>query len=213
MISTGEDYHKIYDEAAARRYSLAKDRDSLTNRAEARLVRRAMRRVPLGETVLDIPCGTGRVTVLWARAGYPVTAADVSPAMVAIARQSFQAEGLPVPVLVEDLEGTSFPDRSHDTVFCFRLFHHFPDDAIRTRVARELCRIARRRVLVSYLDARSVTSLRRRLLRTAGAKEHRHPQRPPAMRQLFERCGFRVTADLARVPWVHSLRLLVAERG
>jgi ubiquinone/menaquinone biosynthesis C-methylase UbiE len=154
------------------------------------------------------------MTVALARLGFTrLAASDVSPAMLALAAARLRAEGLSVPLHLADAEQLPFADRTFDRVFCFRLFHHFPTEALREQVARELARVARRQVVVSYLDARSFTSRRRRLaLRFRPREPGRFAQTPAEMAALFERAGLRPVADLARLPLVHSLRLLVAER-
>jgi SAM-dependent methyltransferase len=206
-------YRKFYDEERARSYGQAKETARGTHRAECRLVERALRGIDRSESIVDVPCGDGRVTPLLAHLGFHPVAADVSPAMVELAQRRFAGLGLAIPVEERDLEATGWPDGAFDNLFSFRFFHHLPTDALRAQVAREMCRVARRRVLVSYLDARSWTSRRReREARRRGRGPGKHAQRPEEMAAWFERAGFRVVADHARLPLVHSLRLLVAER-
>ncbi len=47
-----------------------------------------------GGPVLEIGCGTGRVALPLAKAGLPVVGVDVSPAMLAVAREKIAAAGL-----------------------------------------------------------------------------------------------------------------------
>jgi len=206
-------YRKYYDDRQARRYAAVKEGATGTNAAEIALVRRGLAGAAPGESILDIPCGSGRVAVHLARWGYRVACADVSPAMLDCARERFRAEGLGIPLHEADLEGTDFADGAFDNVLCFRLFHHFPDDALRRRAAKELLRIARRRVLVSYHDARSFTSIKRAVEAQVKGKElHKYPLRPAAMAACFRDPSWRVARDVARFPLLHSLRLLVLER-
>ena len=51
--------------------------------------------------VLDAACGSGGHALWLARQGYEVTGADVSPVMIALARQKAAADGLGVPFVVE----------------------------------------------------------------------------------------------------------------
>jgi len=206
-------YHKVYSPAEARAYAVNKEARGPSHPAERDLVLRAFAGVPRTETVLDLPCGAGRMTVVLARAGYRVVAADVSPAMLEQARRRLDGEGLTVPLALLDLEDIGLPDRAFDTILAFRVFHHFPTAELRAAVARELCRVARRRVIVSYLDARSPTSWKRRFVSwRRGEASPRSMLRPAEAAACFTAAGFRVVADLARTPWVHSLRVLVAER-
>ncbi len=205
-------YRKHYGEEQARGYERAKEADPRSHRAECRLVERALRGVPRGETIVDVPCGAGRMTVLLAALGFRPAAADVSPAMVELARLRFGRDGIVVPVEQRDLEATGWPDQAFDNVFSFRFFRHLPTDAQRRRVAAELCRVAARRVIVSYLDARSWTWRKRALeTRVFGKTFGKHPLSPRVMKGFFEEAGFHPVADHARLPLLHSLRVLVAE--
>ena len=53
--------------------------------------------------VLDAACGSGGHALWLARQGYAVAGADVSPVMIALARQKTEAAGLAVPFAVADL--------------------------------------------------------------------------------------------------------------
>jgi SAM-dependent methyltransferase len=206
-------YRKHYDEDQAARYAKSKLTNRRVHDAECRLAARALAGVDRSETIMDAPCGAGRMTTFLAELGFRPAAADVSPAMVDLARQNFADAGLDVPVEVADLENTGWPDDAYDNLFSFRFFHHLPTHDLQRRVAAEMCRVTRRRVLVSYLDARSWTSRRRALeARLKRRIPGKHTLTPPQMTRLFEAAGFRVVADYARLPLIHSLRILVAER-
>ncbi len=196
-------YLKQYDKDLARSYVEDKEGSWL----DRRLVTRCLARLPRKESIVDVPCGGGRMTTLLAELGFRPAAADVSPAMIDLARERFNARGLEIPVEAQDLEKTTWPDGRFDNVLCFRLFHHLPTEELRAKVVGELCRVARRRVLLSYLDARSLRSRRRK---RAGSPK-KHPALPDEMAGYFQRLGFRVTKDVARFPF-RSLRMLVAER-
>ena len=47
-----------------------------------------------GQRVLEVACGSGRVVVPLARAGFDVVGVDVSRSMLALAREKLDAEGL-----------------------------------------------------------------------------------------------------------------------
>src|SRR5688572_3717799 len=73
-------------EAAARYDGVHRGR--ARHRREERAIRLALRDVPAGSSVLDLPCGTGRMLPVLNAMGYRVTAADASAAMVAYARDA-----------------------------------------------------------------------------------------------------------------------------
>ena len=59
--------------------------------------------LPPGATVLDAPCGDGRIALGLARAGYRVTGVDIAPAEVEHARAAAAAEGLGAQFATGDL--------------------------------------------------------------------------------------------------------------
>ena len=64
-------------------------------------------RAPSGK-LLDVACGTGTLSQLFAEVGYGVTASDLSEDMLTVATQRFQEANLSVPVLqlsMDNLEG------------------------------------------------------------------------------------------------------------
>ena len=60
---------------------------------EERTIVQALRGVPRNGTVLDAACGTGRITALLQRKGFRASGCDVSPAMMAVARQRLTSLG------------------------------------------------------------------------------------------------------------------------
>jgi ubiquinone/menaquinone biosynthesis C-methylase UbiE len=75
-----------------------------------------------GKSVLEIGCGSGAASVLFARAGAKVTAIDLTQAAVDMA--SAHTEGLDVSVQRMDAERLAFPDQSFDYVFSWGVLHH-----------------------------------------------------------------------------------------
>lgn len=198
-----------YTPKEARRY---RQRDTSRHRAEMALVERAFVLVPKGR-VLDVPCGCGRVGLLLAQQGHQVTCADLSPAMRAMAAQAVEQARLAVPVEAADVERLPFADRGFDTLVSFRLFHHFPNREVRERAVRELCRVAGRHVVLSYLTPFSFTVLRRWLqAKLGGRRSHKHATSLSEVRGYFEGCGFRLTKDFAQQRFIHTLHLAVFER-
>lgn len=199
-----------YTQEAAEKYQFHKD---AKNRAELRLVERAFALIPKDARVLDVPCGGGRVTVHLSKLGYQVSAGDLSEAMLKITREAVAKAGLKCEVQRQDIEKLSFPDRAFDAIISFRLFHHFPNPEIRQRAVQELCRVAGRWVALSYFSPASVTSVKRKLRTVMGGRpSEKHPTSLAEVTGYFEKCGFRLVKDFARLPLVHTLHLAVFER-
>jgi ubiquinone/menaquinone biosynthesis C-methylase UbiE len=198
-----------YNRQRARKYQQKKP---AKHRVEMRLIDRAFALIPKTHRVLDVPCGTGRLTVHLARRGYRVSAADISEAMLELTRETLAQNGLACPVEQQDVEHTTYPDRAFDTVVCFRLFHHFPNSEIRQHVVRELCRVAAKYVVLSYF-APSVSTLKRKLREARAGKLSRKFTTPlRELKRYFAAAGFRLLKDFAQMPLVHTLHVAVFER-
>lgn len=98
-------------------------------------------RLRAGERVLDVACGTGN-TALAARArGAEVTGLDLTPELLAVAREREVAEGLSGVNWQEgDAENMPFPDASFDVVVSSCGLMFAPDQQ---RVADEVARVTK----------------------------------------------------------------------
>lgn len=88
--------------------------ESLTCTAAPRLVRFA--EIRAGMRVLDVACGTGVVAITAARLGAIVTGIDLTPELIAQARENSTVAGLDVAWHEGDVEALPFPDASFDVV-------------------------------------------------------------------------------------------------
>lgn len=93
-----------------------------------------------GDAWLDLATGTGAVALLAAEAGARVTGLDLSPVLVASAREKAAARGLEIDFLDGDAEALPFDDASFDVVSSAIGIQFAPDHAA---VARELARVCR----------------------------------------------------------------------
>ena len=92
------------------------------------------------ESVLDVACGTGSVTLPAARLGAAVTAIDLAPNLLAQAQMSAVRERLSVSFDIGNAEQLPYADRSFQTVVSLfgAMFAARPD-----RAASELIRVTR----------------------------------------------------------------------
>ena len=75
-----------------------------------------------GVNVLDIACGTGVLFPFYLERNVNITAVDLSPEMVKIAKSKFpQAE-----IICDDAEEISF-DKTFDCIMIYNAFPHFPN--------------------------------------------------------------------------------------
>jgi ubiquinone/menaquinone biosynthesis C-methylase UbiE len=180
---------------------------------EMKLLDRAFALIPKDHTVLDVPCGGGRVFLRLAERGYKVRGADLSDNMIAYAQENADKAGLGITVEKQDIEALSFADQSVDTIVCFRLFQHFPTPAIRQRAVSEICRVARQYVVMSYFSPYSWTQAKDVLKDKLGIRKLRkYPTSLKEVESYFDKCGYRLVKDFAQLPLLHTLHLAVFER-
>jgi len=78
--------------------------------------------------VLDLACGTGDIALLASAAGADVTALDITPRMIALARDKVRSAGVrPVRLLVADMTAIPLPDACVDAVTTGYGLRNVPD--------------------------------------------------------------------------------------
>jgi len=128
-----------YDSKVAQTYD--SDREGEAHwRLEHEWLSAYARRRSLGR-VLDVPTGTGRLLTAM-HSATAIVGVDVSDAMLEMARAAARAVPHCEVVLARgDAMALEFPDRSFDTVVCFRLVHLIPPTLLRQLFAelRRVC--------------------------------------------------------------------------
>jgi len=80
-----------------------------------------------GGKLLEIGCGIGVDSVQLARAGFEVTAVDLTDAAIDVARRFATARDVSIDFRTANAEGLDFPDETFDVVYSFGVLHHTPD--------------------------------------------------------------------------------------
>ncbi len=154
-----------------------------------------------GESVLDAPCGTGRLTQFLSTKGHSVLRADGALAML---RQANDAAG---PAAAAQAHALALPlcDGAVDGVVQFRFLHHLPHSAQKAAIA-EACRVARRFVVASFFHPCSAHHAMRTLADLlTGAAPTRHAVTLGRVRRWFEQHGYALCACRAELPYCKDL--------
>jgi ubiquinone/menaquinone biosynthesis C-methylase UbiE len=83
-----------------------------------------------GESILDVGCGTGGVTIpAKIRVGENGSAAGIDPApeMIAVAHRKAKRAGIEIDFRVGVIESLPFPDETFDVVTSSLMMHHLPE--------------------------------------------------------------------------------------
>jgi len=172
-------------------------------RREWRSISRALARVPSGAAVLDMPCGSGRWLEPLVKRAYRVTCAD--PDGAALARAAGRWRELakagkassPQPTFVlGDLLQTGFPAHHFDAVVCTGFFDRLGTSDLRIEALRELWRISRGPVVVSFCNAFALGALQLTVLsrRSSGRSQRRIPVPVWAFLNDLRRAGLKPVA-------------------
>jgi SAM-dependent methyltransferase len=195
-----ESYNTKYDDELHKR---------INNRFEFALIRRCMEVVGPQDLVLDLPSGTGRLSPVvrpWAKR---VIESDVSMEMLKFCRRNWanRFEGHPGGVAAAgaggEVEGFAqasafhlpYRDRAFDCVFSSRLTHHIPDPNERDQFIRELGRVSKRWVVMTYFHKWSLKNLLRML---------RSPFNRKKPKVVMSTGEFRAVAATAGLELLHS---------
>jgi SAM-dependent methyltransferase len=118
---------------------------------------------PEDRSVLDVPCGRGRLLKAVSRRapGAALYGVDVNRQMVEQSRREAPA----ARVQVGSVYAIPFHDESFDVVLCNESFMHFDEPR---RALAELCRVSHERVYFSVTTRRQLNTLLRRLGLLAG---------------------------------------------
>ena len=123
-------------DALARKYDVIAERYSVGRYAApdavaryfVRLVRGWGGPARAGATVLEIGCADGFTTEALARSGFRVHAVDLSPRMIAVARERLRDAGLRAEVSVADLNAFEPPGRFDVVLGCMESFFRYAHD-------------------------------------------------------------------------------------
>lgn len=133
----------------------------LTTLREKSLLRRHLASQDRCGTLLELPCGGGRLSPTLAPFTDLLIQADVGWGQLLHAQRATDGPGDRV-LLAASAFHVPFVDSGVDGVVCVRLSHHLPTREERERLVRELLRVARRFVVMTFFDERSLKNRIRR---------------------------------------------------
>jgi 2-polyprenyl-3-methyl-5-hydroxy-6-metoxy-1,4-benzoquinol methylase len=165
-----------------------------------------------GARLLDVGGGHAQLTPALVDAGYEVTVVGSAPAC-AERLSAWLASGC-CRFEVGNVIDLPYADRSFDAVLCFRLLPHV---SAWQALLRQLCRVARRSVVVDYPSSRSVNVLAGGLFaakkRFEGNTRPFVQYRPVEIERALLVHGFRVTASRPQFLWPMVLHRMIGRVG
>ena len=185
------------------------------HRFEMQMVAEAMGMLPANAvaSVLDAPCGVGRLSLWLGQKGYEVTAVDLGESAVSLTRELLAEHAVPADVRCGDIFHLPDADAAFDAVVCFRLLHHFANTSDQQALIAELCRVSAKYVVISYFSPYSITSLRRKLRKLLrGIPVKQYPNSQHEVTNMFRSQQFALIGLVRRSGVLHSLQVAVFAR-
>lgn len=105
------------------------DKITFTEKSRFRRKQAAMIGFKEGESVLDVGCGTGSLSILAKRAVGDlgrVSGIDIAPKMIRIAREKAERQGLDIDFQTASIAQLPFAAAQFDVVMSSLMFHHLP---------------------------------------------------------------------------------------
>ena len=165
-----------------------------SDKRERALLHRYFARIGDVDSILDLPCGHGRLSDLLQRRCRRLVEADWSFTMVSLNKNDHGGTGRAY-VRASALE-IPFPDRAFDVVVSFRLSHHLETQELRERHLGELFRAAKKHVIVTWFSATSLKNMLRQVRVKLAGKKPKNVLRNDRVRELAAQHGF--VQDLAK---------------
>ena len=197
---TSEAYQQNYQKDQRAATYNAKYRDRWTKRIstwrEFGLLDRLLRNQGRCNVLLDLPCGGGRLSPPMARYTDLLIEADVALGQLRYGREHGRVSTRQVWMIAS---GFHIPlrDASVDGTVCVRLTHHLPTEAEREQLVRELLRVSKRFLIMSFFDYYSPKNTLRRLSRPFNRKPPKSTMKVGELQRLAQDCGARLVESPA----------------
>ena len=184
--TTSELYQKNYQERSkAADYNLKYKRQLLkrmSTRREFHLLHRLLAGQDRCKLLLDLPCGGGRLSHQLAAVTDLLIEADIGLGQILYGRER-PSMGTPRLWMTASAFHIPFCDDAVDATVCVRLSHHLPLPEERGRLIRELLRVSKRFVIMSFFDYNSLKNLLRRIRRPLN---HKPPKNTMTVKEVAE---------------------------
>ncbi len=163
---TQENCTRFKRKRVAERYPSAYRAGNRRDVRERDAILRCLDYIPGESHVLDFPCGSGRLIRLIKNKGHRVSAADASASMLELAKNNcgdIHSDPNLLGFHERDVFNSGFADGEFDAVICNRLFHHLNESEDRIAALKELARISRGVIIVSFFNSFSISFICRKL--------------------------------------------------
>lgn len=160
----------------------------ISTRREFNLLEGMLRKLGRSEALLDLPCGGGRLSPAMAGHTDLLIEADVAVGQVRYGRAHGRVSTRQVWMTASAFH-IPLRNGSVDGALCVRLTHHLSSEAEREEVVRELLRVSKRFLIMSFFDYSSPKNTLRRLRQPFNRKPAKSTMKVRNLQHLARSCG------------------------
>lgn len=194
-------YNSVRGAEAYKRDYETKLHRKMSDKVERAIYRSFFKTLGRCESVLDLPCGAGRLFSMVQEHTDQVIEADYSETMLQLNRSDHDAAARAY-VRCSGLQ-IALPDNAVDVVMSIRLSHHIHTPQGREQHMNELFRVARRGVIVSWFSATSLKAVLRNLRSKIQDKKPKNTMHKKTVERIARENGFR-RADMRTISRISS---------
>lgn len=181
----------------------------LSHQMETWILHRLLKRVGRSHDILDAPCGPGRFFPVLSQYADAVHLADISPDMLATARERTQNQAASYNIVnLVNLDANAV----YEGVVSLRLIHHLHDKQAQEMYLQNLAHIASRWIIVTFCDSSSFRVIFRQLKRRLLHRPEMRTKSLSDIRKAMEANGFHLVKSHLLRPF-SGHRYALFERG
>lgn len=183
------------------------------NALEKRTIVKCFATLPTGKTIVDMPCGTGRLAEALLRHGYKVHGMDISGEMLKVAQARLNTYDDRFTTEVADAKHLTKDAAGYDGALCARVLMHFPLEQ-QIEFLTGVGQLSRGRVVINHSLSSPYQRLRRRIKRFLGHQESaRHPITNKEIKLLLHGAGLREVGRYRLWSLISEAIYIVAEKA
>jgi len=180
----------------------------IVNSIEHSIVKRLLRKANIIEGhILNSPCGYGRFTNLFNLFKLKITFFDLHPRMITRCRERYGNDGH--SFINGSIRTLPFKNKPFDAVINIRFFHHYFEKEDRLLMLRELQRVTKRYVILTYYNNTVV----HKIIKKMNNKGNRIIMfnKKEFYKELLS-AGLKPVTEKAPLPFLHAQRFLLLEK-
>jgi ubiquinone/menaquinone biosynthesis C-methylase UbiE len=215
MSNKEYDYREKYkSKEKAERYDtrfFSSKKGQIFTRRESKQLKAAFKSFEDKGYILDMPCGTGRITAQLLDEGFSVVGGDISREMLDVAKNKL--EDHPNMKKLEIMDGSNIPyeDNTFDGAVCIRFMCNLPLDLQKT-ILKELVRVSKETLVIGFSRDSFHYRLRNKLKRLIIGSANDYPVTDKTLDQWARDMDIQIKSKTLTIPLLSEQLIVQFEK-